>query len=375
MSIKSIISVIFIQTVLSTSASAAFPVALPASVPDPVDNISNPDKVALGNALYFDTRLSSDGTIACASCHIPDQGGDDGLSTSPGIGGALGTRNAQSVLNTGFMSAQFWDGREPTLEEQAKQPFINPDEMGLTDHAAVEAIVQGIDAYQPMFDAAFGSVNTPINIDNIVKAIAAFERTLLTPNSPFDQYINGDTGAMTANQIAGMNEFINVNCIQCHADELIARQGAAGTAFFQKFPRFPSNADFIAFDGTYDLTSDLGLGSITGIAADNNRFKVPSLRNVVETAPYFHNGSVNDLAEAIRIMAAGQLNTTLTPTQISQIVDFLGATTGDLPNPTPVVVPDNSPIGIPVLPPVFILLLVIALPFVVRKHLVSHLRS
>lgn len=366
---RSIAGIVFTMGLLSLNAHAAFPVALPASAPDPIDNPSNPAKVELGNALFFDTRLSSDGTIACASCHLSDQGGDDNLPTSPGVFGAIGTRNAQSVLNTGFMSAQFWEGRAPTLEEQAKAPFINPIEMGLPDHAAVEAIVQGIDAYQPLFDAAFGAANTPITIDNIVKAIAAFERTLLTPDSPFDHYINGDTGAMTANQIAGMNEFINVNCIQCHADELIARQSSAGSPFLQKFPKFPTNADFIAFDSTYDLTSDLGRGAFTGNASDNNRFKVPSLRNVAETAPYFHNGSVPDLAEAVRIMAAGQLNTTLTETQVSQIVDFLGATTGTLPNPTPVVVPDNPAIAVPVLPPAFALLLILAFPLLARKFL------
>ena len=245
--------------------------------------------------------------------------------------------------------------------------------MGLAYHAAVEAIVQGIDAYQPMFDAAFGAPNTPVTIDNIVKAIAAFERTLLTPNSPYDQYINGDSGAMTANQIAGMNLFQSVNCIQCHADELLAKQGVPGTPFLQKFPKFPANTDFIAFDATYDLTSDLGRGEFTGNAADNNKFKVPSLRNVAVTAPYFHNGSVSDLAEAVRIMAAGQLDTTLTETEVNQIVDFLGATTGDLPDPTPVVVPDNPPVGVPVMPPLFALLLVIALPVLVRKHLVARL--
>lgn len=370
-----IMSIVFIQVVLSATAHAAFPVVLPASVTDPVDNVSNSAKVELGNALYFDTRLSSAGTIACASCHLPDQGGDDNLPTSPGVFAAIGTRNAQTVLNAGFMSAQFWEGREPTLEEQAKTPFINPVEMGLPDHAAVEAIVQGIDAYQPMFDAAFGAPATPITIDNIVKAIAAFERTLLTPNSPFDQYINGNLAAMTANQISGMNEFDSVGCTQCHADELLARQGASGTPFLQKFPKFPANADFIAFDLTYDLTSDLGRGEFTGIPADNNRFKVQTLRNIVETAPYFHNGSVSDLSEAVRIMAASQLDTTLTPTQVSQIVDFLAATTGDLPNPTPVVVPNNPPVAVPVLPPLFALLLVIALPILVRKHLVARLRS
>lgn len=347
-------------SLLFVSAPAlAWQAVLPASIPDPANNPSTPEKVYLGQALYFEKRLSSDGTIACASCHLPDQGGDDNLPVSPGVGGALGTRNAQTVLNAGLMSAQFWDGREPTLEEQAKQPLINPVEHGLLSHADAEAIIQGISGYTPLFNAAFGGSNN-ITIDNIAKAIAAFERTLLTPNSPFDQFLNGNTSAMTANQQAGMNLFNAIGCTNCHRDELLARQGAPGQGFMRPFPVFTANADFIAFDATYDLTSDLGLGALTGNPSDNNRFKVQSLRNITETAPYFHNGSVSDLAEAVRIMAAGQLNMTLTQTQVDLLVDFLGTLTGDLPNPQPIVV--GSGPGVPTLPAGFALLLILAIP-------------
>ena len=363
MNTKQVIASISLLVVSATTLAAPlwWQAVLPSSIPDPANNPSSPEKVFLGQALYFDKRLSADGTIACASCHLPNQGGDDNVSTSPGVSGLQGTRNAQTVLNAGLMSAQFWEGREPTLEEQAKAPLINPVEHGLTSHASVVAIVQGVSGYTPLFDAAFGG-SGQINIDNITKAIAAFERTLLTPNSPYEQFINGNTAAMTANQQTGMALFESLNCVQCHRDVLLARQGAPGQPFLQLFPKFPANADFIGFNASYDLTSDLGLAEVTGNTSDNNRFKVQSLLNIAETAPYFHNGSVADLDEAVRIMAAGQLNITLTQTQVDQLVDFLGTLTGDLPDPQPITVSDGSGPGIPALPAGFAVLLILAIP-------------
>lgn len=367
-----IICAFFFLTCISKSVISGDLLSLPSSVVDPVANMSNPAKVLLGNALYFDKRLSSDGTIACASCHLPDQGGDDNLPVSPGIGSEIGTRNAQGVFNTGFMSAQFWDGRAPTLEEQAKQPFINPVEMGLENHDAVVTIVESIDAYQVYFDAAFG-LNTVITIDEIVEAIAAFERTLLTPNSPFDNYINGDTGAMTADQVAGMDLFIAKGCDTCHDGALFARQRDPGMPFLKKFPEFPANVDFIALNAALglenDLLLDLGRGATTSFSVENNFWKVQSLRNIDLTAPYFHNGSVETLTEAVKFMATGQLDMVLTETEgktlitdeeISLIVDFLGALTGDIPNPEPMteeVAPDNYYTGTSALSPLLVLVL------------------
>ena len=353
---------------MSASAIAAFGDALPSSIAEAGDT---PAKITLGNALYFDNRLSSDGTISCASCHVPGLGGDDGLPTSPGVGTNIGTRNAQTVLNAGLMSAQFWEGREPTLEAQAMGPFINPIEMGLTNHAELEAIVQGISGYQALFDNAFGAPAT-IDTTNIVDAIAAFERTLLTPNSPYDQFWAGNTAAMTADQVTGMNLFQSKNCTQCHTDVLLARQSSPGNPFLQLFPKFPLNTDFDTLNtalgapgSAANLLTDLGRGAFTGNSADDNRWKVQSLRNIAETGPYFHNGAVATLDEAVKIMGTAQLDlelgTSLTQTEVDRIVDFLGALTGTLPSPTPVSVAHVPTSAAPVMSTGFALLMALVL--------------
>ncbi|MEQ8234002.1 MAG: cytochrome c peroxidase [Gammaproteobacteria bacterium] len=333
--------------------------ALPAVAPAPPDNPTTPAKVTLGNALYFDTRLSADGTIACASCHVPAVGGDDGRRVSLGVGGAPGTRNAPTVLNAAFFSAQFWDGRAASLEAQALGPMVNPVEMGNLSHAEVTAMLESIAGYRPLFDAAFGA-GTPITIENVAKAIAAFERTLLTPDSPFDRYVNGDTSALTATQIAGMNRFAGIGCTDCHAGAHFAGPPQPdGTPFLQRFPRYTTSS----YVAQYDLLADTGRFQVTGVPSDRHKYKVPSLRNVALTAPYFHNGAVATLPEAVRVIAQVQLDLTLDDDAVAELVAFLEALTGELPAVEPVIVADDPPgtVQVPTLPLVAAGLLIAAL--------------
>jgi len=333
--------------------------ALPAIAPAPPDNPTTPARVTLGNALYFDTRLSADGTVACASCHVLAIGGDDDRPVSLGIGGAPGTRNAPTVLNAAFFSAQFWDGRAASLEEQALGPMVNPLEMGNLSHAEVIETLASVAGYRPLFDAAFGA-GTAITIDRVAQAIAAFERTLLTPDSPFDRYVNGDPAALTAQQVAGMNRFASIGCTTCHSGAHFAGPPQQdGTPFLQRFPRFTTSA----YVAQYDLLADTGRFAVTGVPSDRHKYKVPSLRNVALTAPYFHNGAVATLPEAVRVIAQVQLDLTLDDEAVSELVAFLEALSGELPDVQPVVVGDAAApaVQVPALPVFAVLLLAGAL--------------
>ncbi|PLX36515.1 MAG: hypothetical protein C0606_14655 [Hyphomicrobiales bacterium] len=271
--------------------------ALPEAAPAPRDNPQTADKVALGRKLFFDASLSLDRTVSCASCHKLGEGGDDNASVSTGISGLTGNRNAPTVLNAAFLTRLFWDGRAASLEDQALGPFLNLVEMALPSADALVERVRENSGYRPAFAAVFGGED-PISARNIVRAIAAFERTLITPNAPYDRYVLGDTNALTAQQRQGMALFEANGCRTCHLDPLFSSAGKVknfGT--YRPFPVYPDN-DFI---GKYDLLVD-GKPAI---------WRVPSLRNVALTGPYFHNGSVATLEEAVRVMAVSQLNKVL----------------------------------------------------------------
>jgi cytochrome c peroxidase len=305
--------------------------ALPETAPAPADNPTTEAKVELGKMLYFDTRFSSTGTVSCFSCHNIMEGGDDHRPTSMGVHGQVGGRNAPTVWNAAFQSVQFWDGRAPTLEEQAKGPPANPVEMGMPDLDAAIGRVRAIPGYKPYFEAAFGKGDV-ITIDNAAKAVAAYERTLITPNSPYDRYVKGDKKAMTAQQVRGMETFAAVGCTACHSGP--AFNGAAnlpvGQGFFMKFPLYPGSK----YDARYKLTEDLGRYTVTKKEADRNMWRVPTLRNLTYTAPYFHNGSVTSLDEAVRVMGKTQLDKDLSDAQVKDIVAFLGALDGEFPQQT-----------------------------------------
>jgi cytochrome c peroxidase len=322
-----------LAAVLTASAAAAFDPAgfspLPPQPPIPTDNVMTPAKIELGKQLYFDPRLSFDGTLSCNSCHNVMAGGDDDRATSAGIRGQRGGRNAPTVWNAAYLTVQFWDGREPSLEGQAKGPVINPIEMGMPDHAVAIARLRTIPGYVQAFADTFGGGNAALSIDNVAKAIAAYERTLITPGDPFDRFLAGDKKAISKDAIAGAELFRSVGCIACHSGGAFAGPDALpmGAGFFQKFPTF-AKSPYVA---QYDLASDLGRFDVTKAETDKHMFRVPTLRNIALTAPYFHNGSVATLDEAVRVMASTQLDRKLSDKDVKRLVAFLEALTGPMP--------------------------------------------
>ena len=313
--------------ILSVSVHAAEWQALPSEAPAPADNPTTPEKVELGQMLYLDPRFSSTGTVSCNSCHNVMLGGEDNRAVSMGVHGQTGGRSAPTVWNSGFSSAQFWDGRAASLEEQAKGPVTNPIEMGMGELEEAMNRVRDIPGYKGYFEKAFGTDN-PMTVENAAKAVAAYERTLITPNSAYDRYVKGDKKALSEQQLRGMNSFASVGCTACHSGA--AFNGPAmspGSGFFMKFPTFTDN-DYVK---QYKLADDTGRFTVTKNEADKHMWKVPTVRNAALTAPYFHNGSVATLDEAVRVMAKVQLNQDLTDGQVADIVAFLSALTGEFP--------------------------------------------
>lgn len=328
---KNLRTIIFFITVLG--ASPAFVLAqeaLPKSAPVPTENKQSPEKVELGKKLYFDPRLSIDGTISCNSCHNIMNGGDDNRPFSAGVKGQLGGRSSPTVFNSAFQSVQFWDGRAATLEEQAVGPMTNPVEMGMPSHALVVERLKKIPGYANAFDAAFGK-GTEITIERTAQAIASFERTLITPNSPYDRYVSGDKKALSSRALRGMKTMTDVGCLSCHSGPNFSGPTLpVGVGFFQKFPAFEDNE----YVKKYKFKDDLGRFEVTKKEEDKHLFRVPTLRNIALTAPYFHNGSVATLNEAIRVMARTQLNKKITDEQASDIEAFLMALSGKKPKIT-----------------------------------------
>lgn len=305
-------------TLMASSASYAAE-SLPTTAPAPATNPTTPEKVELGKMLYHDPRLSSTGTVACASCHNTMLGGEDNRPNSMGVNGQTGGRSAPTVWNAAFNKVQFWDGRAATLEDQAAGPVTNPIEMGMKSWDDVVARLKTIDGYQKAFEKAFGP--NSISKDNATKAIAAYERTLITPNSAYDKYVNGNKEALNAQQIRGLEKF-NANCASCHSGPAFNGGGS-----FQKFPTIPNGY----FEAQYHFSKDLGVGGLTNNEADKHLFKVPTLRNIALTAPYFHNGAVKTLDDAVRVMGKLQLGKDLSDEEVADIAAFLNALTGEFP--------------------------------------------
>jgi len=276
--------------------------------------VTNPVMVELGKKLFFDTRLSKSGFISCNSCHNLSMGGSDNLQTSIGDRWQQGPINAPTVLNSNLNVAQFWDGRAADLKAQAGGPIANPGEMAFSHNLAIE-VLASIPAYVAEFKAAFKSDG--VTIDRVTTAIAAFEETLVTPNSRFDKWLKGNKKALTAQELAGWELFKESGCIACHNGP------AAGGTSFQK----------MGVVEPYQTKSKTeGLAAVTGKDADRFNFKVPTLRNVELTYPYFHDGSANTLREAVDIMGRLQLGKTFTEDENRAIVAFLKTLTGDQPD-------------------------------------------
>lgn len=300
---------------------------LPERAPDPAENATTAAKAELGKKLYFDPRLSSTGTVSCNSCHNVMLSGEDNRAGSAGVHGQVGGRTAPTVWNAAFNSVQFWDGRAKSLEEQARGPVTNPIEMGMPSWDDVITRLKDISGYVNEFDTVFGGQD-PLTADNVVKAIAAYERTLITPNSPYDRYVKGNHLALSEQQQRGMEKFAAVGCVSCHGGP--AFNGPTlpeGEGWYQKFPTFENGY----YEAQYHFSDDLGRYDVTKEDADKFLRKVPTLRNIAVTAPYFHNGSVPTLPQAVRVMAKLQLNANLSDQQVDDIVAFLTGLTGEFP--------------------------------------------
>jgi cytochrome c peroxidase len=286
----------------------------------PKDNPYSAAKVELGRYLYFDRRLSADESVSCASCHDPKFAFTDHAAVSTGIKSQKGGRSAPTVINRAYSLAQFWDGRAASLEEQAKGPMANPLEMGST-HDAIVGRLKGIEGYRAMFAKAYGSEE--IDIDRAAKAIASFERTVLSGNAPYDRYKNGDKTAMTPGQVSGMRVFFDkAKCDKCH-------EGA----------NFTLNAYANLGVGTDKTEPDAGRYTVTHDARDWGAFKTPTLREIEHTAPYMHDGSLQTLDDVVEFYNKGgiknkNLDQNIKPLQLSDqekknVVAFLKALSGE----------------------------------------------
>lgn len=284
----------------------------------------NPAMVELGKKLYFEPRLSKSGFISCNSCHNLSRGGTDNLKTSIGHNWQQGPINSPTVLNSSMNVAQFWDGRAPDLKAQAGGPIANPGEMASSHVLAIE-VLQSIPGYVSEFKKVFGS--DKVDIDKVTKAIAAFEETLVTPNSRFDKWLAGDKKALTQKELDGYKLFKVSGCVACH------NGAAVGGNSFQK----------MGVVEPYKTTSTAeGRVAVTGNDADRFNFKVPTLRNVEMTYPYFHDGAADTLKEAVDIMGRLQLGRKFSEDENDKIVAFLKTLTGDQPSFKMPILPPSS---------------------------------
>jgi cytochrome c peroxidase len=305
-------------------AAAAMAVDIPESrlrmfkpLPPAAENPKNPitpEKVELGRLLYYENRLSRSHKFSCNSCHMLDKYGVDNEPTSEGHRGQRGDRNSPTVYNAALHFVQFWDGRAADVEEQAKGPVMNPVEMAMPDEKTVIATLKSIPQYVELFRKAFPQDKDPVNLDNMARAIGAFERKLVTP-SRWDRFLQGDKAALNDEEKTGFLKFTQTGCATCHMGV------CAGGTTFQK----------LGMAKPYPGLKDEGRAKVTGRAEDKYFFKVPGLRNVEKTWPYFHDGSVKTLDEAVRRMAEYELGKNLQPADVSAIVAWLKTLTGEIP--------------------------------------------
>ena len=272
------------------------------------------ERIALGRMLYYDTRLSKNQQIACNSCHDLAKYGVDGQPTSDGHKGQRGDRNSPTVYNAALQFVQFWDGRAPDVEAQAKGPVLNPVEMAMPSDRAVIVVLQSIPEYVAAFKRAYPGAKNPVTYDNMADAIGAFERKLTTP-ARWDKYLKGDHAALTAPEKEGLATFLEAGCQTCHAGALL------GGNLYQK----------IGAVKPYPDASDPGRYRVTNSEGDRFLFKVPTLRNIEKTGPYFHNGKVVTLEQAVSQMGEFQVGKQLNEARVKSIITFLKALTGNIP--------------------------------------------
>ena len=278
------------------------------------DRAPSEQMISLGRILYFDARLSKDQAHSCNSCHPLAKYGADGQPTSVGFKGQRGSRNSPSVYNAAAQFVQFWDGRAPDVEAQAKGPMLNPVEMAMPSGDAVVRVLKSMPEYVAAFRDAFPGEKNPVTFDHAAEAIGAFERKLVTP-SRWDRFLGGDEAALTPAEKEGFNVFVREGCSGCHQGALVGGNALQRLGAMKAYPD----------------TSDPGCYNVTHNEGDRMYFKVPPLRNVAVTGPYFHNGEVGQLNQAVMQMGEYQLGKTLTAPQVQAIVAWLNSLTGDLP--------------------------------------------
>ena len=295
------------ENITTTETMYQFEYVAGAIQPIPHTITIDKDWMILGKALFHSPLLSKDNTISCASCHMVDYGGDDGFPVSLGVDSAPGTRNSPTVLNATFNFRQFWDGRVNSLADQVSGPLHNPVEMATNWNEVINKLTQ-----EPYFFDTFKQLSDEgITANNIIKAITTYEESLITPGADIDKYLLGDMSALTKQQIRGLGIFNEYGCSSCHQGINI------GGNIYQKLGRLDRVPE--------DLRGDLGRYKVTKQESDRYVFKVPTLRNIADTAPYFHNGSVKTLPEAVKIMAKTQLARELSAKDVEDIVALLHA--------------------------------------------------
>ena len=304
---------------------------LPAQPPIPADNPQSPQKIELGKQLFFDYRLSSNGTTACVTCHNVLAGGEDGRVRSQGATGITTRRNAPSLWNVGYNTAYFRDGRAASLEEAIEQHIASEDTLGFTQSGTLSARLQRIPGYVEGFARVYGD-SEPVSSVTLAKSLAAFLRTLTTPDSVFDQYLRGKKDALSAGAQRGLEKFVESGCASCHfyvnlAGPVPGLAFQMGEGFYELFPNFKGSD----YDAKYKLREDIGRFQVSAIETDKHMWRVTGLRNVAVTAPYFHNGSVSTLDEAVRVMARTQLNLSFSDEEVANVVLFLNSLTGEFP--------------------------------------------
>lgn len=330
MRVLSTFSVLLISIVFNTQAfSFEYWQTLPKSPPIPKDNPQSAEKIALGKQLFFDTRLSIRGEVSCNTCHNLSLGGDDD-GASANMPSRHITRSAPSVWNVGYMSTYFWDSRATSLEGQAKEHLLDPNIMAMQNANLLETRLKRIDGYIALFSEAFA--DKKISLQNISKALASFQRTLTLPNSRADQYIAGNKSALNEKEERGYHLFKEQGCLSCHFGTNFAGPAPGpglgmGDAFFELYPTVRGSI----YEEKYNMLDDLGYFHVTLNPEHKLFWRVPSLRNIADTAPYFHNNAVNDLHEAVRVMNAVQFNYPITEPQVDDIVAFLKTLSGEYP--------------------------------------------
>jgi len=285
-------------------------------------NPITPEKVKLGKILFYETRISVDGTVSCSRCHPLGLYAADGLKKSIGNNCKINPRNAPTLFNAAGQISAHWIGNRVDVEDQARQSVTGPPSFGMPSNEAVEAKLKGIPGYTELFKKAFPGESSLVTVDNFARAVGAFERTLVTP-SRFDSFLQGDIAALKEQEKSGLKAYMDAGCIMCHFGPYVGGQ------MYEKFGIFEPYWKY-----TKSEPADEGRYAVTKNEADKYAFKVPVLRNVAKTSPYFHDGSVDKLEEAVWIMGKVQLNRDLTKMQVEEIVSFLKSLTGKIPEET-----------------------------------------